>query len=50
MTGVQREELFGFFVLFLFLASPVACVSSQAMDQTHVTAMTQAVAVTMLGP
>ena len=33
---------------FLFLAIPMACGSSQARDQAHTTAATQAATVTML--
>ena len=33
-----------------FLATPPACRSSQARDQTHTTAVTRAIAVTVLDP
>ena len=39
----KNEEIFhedSFFFFFNFLASPVACGSSQARDQTHGTAST----------
>ena len=42
--------LFYFFVLFSFLAAPGACGSSWARDWTHITAVTQATAVTILDP
>ena len=39
--------VFSVFFLFVFLVEPAACESSQARDETHATAATQAIAVTM---
>ena len=39
-----------FFILFYFLSIPLACRSSQARDQTHITTVTRATAVTVTHP
>lgn len=37
-------------MLFFFLTMPMPCISSQARDRTHTTAVTQGAAVTTLAP
>ena len=48
--GIFNSLLRKLFFSSFFFATPMACGSSQAQDWTHATAVTQATAVTILGP
>ena len=49
--GVNLHDLgFGNDIFFFFWPTPMVCGSSQARDQTHVTGVARATAMTMLEP
>ena len=48
LCGLYLTKAVTFICIFIFLATPTACGSSRARDQTHTAAVTQDAAMTML--